>query len=53
MTIYVLIVSGSDNVLGVYDSDLLALKRKLYFETVYKNDEIKMIAKDLEYWEWE
>ncbi|WP_295676487.1 hypothetical protein [uncultured Mucilaginibacter sp.] len=49
MTVYVIVVGGTDNVLGVYDSEWLAFKRKAYFDIIYKNDEIKIIEKYMEY----
>jgi hypothetical protein len=36
-------------VLGVYDSQLLAMKREHYFKTVYPYDTLKIITKSMEY----
>jgi hypothetical protein len=51
MRTYILINTDSpkDPVLGVYDSDLLAQKRKLYFESVYLQEELLILEKEMEY----
>ncbi|SDP94704.1 hypothetical protein SAMN05428975_3977 [Mucilaginibacter sp. OK268] len=51
MTVYILINTSrpNDPVLGVYDSEFLAEKRKLYFKTVYTYDELKIVNKSMEY----
>lgn len=51
METFILVNTSRPNnaVLGVYDSELLALKRKLYFETVYKGDDLKIVRKNMEY----
>lgn len=38
-----------DPVLGVYDSELLAMKMELYFKGVYPHDKLKIFSKYMEY----
>lgn len=38
-----------DPVLGVYDSELLAMKMELYFKSVYPHDKLKIVTKYMEY----
>lgn len=38
-----------DPILGVYDCELLALKRQTYFKSVYPDDELKIVEKNIEY----
>ncbi|MFD1258116.1 hypothetical protein ACFQ3S_15010 [Mucilaginibacter terrae] len=51
MKTYILINTNQPNdpILGIYDSELLAEKRKFYFQSVYKNDELKIVTKHMEY----
>jgi hypothetical protein len=51
MRTYILVNTSRphDPILGVYNSDLLAEKRKIYFQCVYKYDELKIIEKNMEY----
>jgi len=39
----------SDPILGVYNNELLALKRQAYFKSVYPDDELKIVKKNMEY----
>jgi hypothetical protein len=51
METYILINTDrpQDPVLGVYDSELLAMKRELYFKTVFPYDKLKIVTKSMEY----
>jgi hypothetical protein len=51
METYILINTNQPNdpILGVYDSELLAEKRKMYFNTVYQHDVLKIVRKHMEY----
>lgn len=51
METYILINTDKPNdpVLGVYDSELLAEKRKLYFKGIYPYDTLKILKKYMEY----
>jgi hypothetical protein len=51
METYILINTDQPNdpILGVYDSELLAEKRKYYFKTVYPHDTLKVVNKHMEY----
>lgn len=53
--VYILVnTSLPDNpVLGVYDTNFLAEKRKSYFTTVYSNDDLIIVKKRLEYSQFE
>jgi hypothetical protein len=52
MTTYILINTNNpdDPILGVYDSELLAMKRENYFKTGgYSSYNVKIVVKEMEY----
>lgn len=51
MKTYILInVNNPTNpILGVYDSELLALKRLAYFKSIYFVNDLKIAEKEMEY----
>ena len=51
MKVYILLnLTNSENtVMGVYDSELLATKRKIHFEISFPENEFHVIQKNMEY----
>jgi hypothetical protein len=46
--VYIVFIAGTDHILSVCDSELLALKRQLYFQGVYENQQIAIANHDVE-----